>query len=107
MSGKTFTPQELAKFSGATADGPVYVAIKGIVFDVTANRQQYAPGQGYSIFAGKDASCALGKSSLKAEDCHADYSGLNDEEMKTLDNWVAFFQKKYPVVGHTAAAGTQ
>ncbi|KAF9275589.1 hypothetical protein BGZ68_010688 [Mortierella alpina] len=99
---KVFTKEELAKHDGTDATAPVYVAIKGIVFDVSAKRETYGPGAGYHVFAGKDASKALGKSSLKPEDCIADYSSLDEKEMKTLDDWVVFFEKRYPVVGKTA-----
>jgi hypothetical protein len=51
------------------------------------------------VFAGKDASKALGKSSLKIEDCISDYSELSEEDMETLDKWLAFFTKKYPILG--------
>jgi len=46
----------------------------------------------YHIFAGKDASKALGLSSTKAEDAVPDYSNLNAEALKTLDGWYAYFQ---------------
>ncbi|KAF9377581.1 hypothetical protein BGX21_003159 [Mortierella sp. AD011] len=62
----------------------------------------YGPGGGYHCFAGKDASKALGKSSLKPEDCVADYSELNETERKTLDDWYIFFEKRYAIVGKTA-----
>ncbi len=39
---------------------PIWVAIRGTVFDVSNKREVYGPGGGYSIFAGKDASRALG-----------------------------------------------
>lgn len=53
---KIFSSAELSEFNGSSPDKPVYLAIKGTVFDVTANREMYAPGKGYSVFAGKDAS---------------------------------------------------
>ncbi|CAO3573808.1 unnamed protein product [Mortierella alpina] len=99
---KVFTPEELAKHDGTNDSVPIYVAIKGKVFDVSTKKEMYGPGAGYHCFAGKDASKALGKSSLKPEDCIADYSGLDEKEMKTLDDWVVFFEKRYPVVGKTA-----
>jgi hypothetical protein len=42
---------------------------------------------------------ALGKSSLKPEDCIADYSDLDEKELKTLDEWHVFFSKRYSIVG--------
>ncbi len=53
---KVFTPEELAKHDGKDASAPIYVAIKGTVFDVSAKKEMYGPGAGYHCFAGKDAS---------------------------------------------------
>ncbi|PWN43146.1 cytochrome b5 [Ceraceosorus guamensis] len=94
-----FTAEELAKYDGKDENVPVYVAIKGQIFDVTPKREMYSPGKGYSIFAGKDASRALGMSSLKAEDANADYSTLDEKQMKVLDDWVAYYTKRYNIVG--------
>jgi membrane-associated progesterone receptor component len=52
-----------------------------------------APGKGYNIFAGRDASKALAKSSMKPEDLSADYSELADSELKVLDDWLAYYTK--------------
>ncbi|CDS07019.1 hypothetical protein LRAMOSA09542 [Lichtheimia ramosa] len=90
---------ELAKHDGSDPSLPIYVAIKGDIFDVTANKDAYGPGAGYSVFTGKDASKALGKSSLKPEDCIPDISELTEKELQTLDQWHAFFAKKYDIVG--------
>jgi membrane-associated progesterone receptor component len=96
---KKFTAQELLQFNASDPSLPIYLAIKGVVYDVTASREMYTPPKGYSVFSGKDASKALGMSSLKPEDCISDYSQLSPEDMNTLDKWVEFFKKKYPVVG--------
>lgn len=53
---RVFAYEELAKHDGKDSEAPVYVAIKGTVFDVSAKRAMYSPGAGYSCFAGKDAS---------------------------------------------------
>ena len=45
------------------------------------------------MFAGRDASKALGKSSMKAEDLSADYSELTEEELEVLDDWLAYYTK--------------
>ncbi|KAI8620727.1 cytochrome b5-like heme/steroid binding domain-containing protein [Chytriomyces sp. MP71] len=96
---RTFTAVELAEYNGADESKPIYLALKSVVYDVTSARKMYAPGTGYSIFAGKDASRALGMSSMKPTDCVADFSTLNAEQMETLDKWVTFYQKKYDIVG--------
>ena len=88
-----FTPEELSKFNGSDASKPVYVAIKGQIFDVSPKREMYSPGKGYHIFAGKDGSAGLGKSSLKPEDAISDYSGLDEKELKVLDDWVNYYTK--------------
>lgn len=90
---------DLKKYDGSDSSLPIYVAIKGTVFDVSAKREMYGSGGSYNIFAGKDASVALGKSSLKAEDATADYSILDAEERQVLDDWESFFSKRYNVVG--------
>lgn len=91
----------------AQCDGEInkcmYIGIKGTVFDVTNNTKAYGVGKGYHVFVGKDASRALGKSSLKKEDTDPniswDWSVLDDKEKKVLDDWYTFFSKRYNVVG--------
>ncbi|KAI8881625.1 cytochrome b5 [Backusella circina FSU 941] len=93
------TVSELKKYDGTDPSLPIYVGIKGDVFDVSAKREVYGAGNGYNVFTGKDSSKALGKSSLKIEDCVADYSDLTEKELQTLDEWHAFFSKRYNIVG--------
>ncbi|GAB5588121.1 hypothetical protein Unana1_03021 [Umbelopsis nana] len=94
-----FKLSELKTFDGSDPSQPIYVAIKGTVFDVSKKPEMYGAGSGYNCFAGKDASKALGKSSLNPEDCVADYSVLDEKEMKTLNDWYTFFEKRYNIVG--------
>ncbi|KAF9402477.1 hypothetical protein BGZ94_004899, partial [Podila epigama] len=77
---RIFTFAELAKHDGTDAAQPIYVAIKGSVFDVSTKKEMYGPGAGYHVFAGKDASRALAKQSLKPEDCVPEIADLNAEE---------------------------
>ncbi|KAI7867000.1 cytochrome b5-like heme/steroid binding domain-containing protein [Spinellus fusiger] len=93
---------ELAKCNGIDPSKPIYVAIKGDVFDVTKNTSAYGVGSGYNVFTGKDASRALAMSSLKPEDCIPDISGLDEKELKTLEEWHVFFSKRYDIVGKVA-----
>ncbi|KAF9958933.1 hypothetical protein BGZ72_010614 [Mortierella alpina] len=100
---RIFTSEELSGHDGTEENSTIYVAIKGTVFDVTGKKAMYGPGGGYHCFAGRDASKALGMSSLKVEDCVADYSGLTEKELKTLEDWYTFFEKRYPIAGKMQA----
>lgn len=95
-----FTLEQLKRFDGTDESLPIYVSIKGTVFDVTRKRDVYGPPTGsYRVFAGKDASRAFGLSSLKVEDADPDWSTLQEKELKTLEEWWSFFKKRYAVVG--------
>lgn len=56
------------------------------------------------VFAGKDSSRALAKSSLKPEDCVPQWSDLGDKEKGVLEDWFKFFSKRYNIVGKVAGA---
>ncbi|PFH46946.1 hypothetical protein AMATHDRAFT_153343 [Amanita thiersii Skay4041] len=99
-----FTPEELRKYDGSTPGNPIYVAIKGTIFDVTRKVDVYGPGKSYNIFAGKDGSKGLGMSSLNPEDAIADYSGLDEKDLKTLNEWHDFFSKRYNIVGRVVSS---
>jgi predicted heme/steroid binding protein len=49
------TETQLSSYDGRTPGEPIYLAIDGDVYDVTAGRESYGPGGSYSIFAGRDA----------------------------------------------------
>ncbi|KAF7313107.1 Cytochrome B5 [Mycena kentingensis (nom. inval.)] len=94
-----FTLEHLWTYNGTDPSRGLLVSIKGTVFDVSTNPAVYALNRSYNLFAGRDASYAMGKSSLRWEDAHPDYSALNEVEMGVLDQWHAMFSKKYRVVG--------
>ncbi|KAK7311918.1 hypothetical protein RJT34_10390 [Clitoria ternatea] len=92
------TAQQLAQYNGTDPSKPIYVAIKGRVFDVTTGKNFYGPGGPYAMFAGKDASRALAKMSKNDEDISSSLDGLSDKEICVLNDWENKFQAKYPVV---------
>ncbi|KAL4879791.1 cytochrome b5-like heme/steroid binding domain-containing protein [Aspergillus karnatakaensis] len=92
------TVEELSKCDGSDPNLPIYVAIKGVVFDVSRN-SAYGPDGQYKVFAGKDASRALACSSLKAEQCRPEWYDLEEKDKKVLDEWFTFFSKRYNIVG--------
>ncbi|KAJ6164285.1 Cytochrome b5 [Penicillium chermesinum] len=112
--------EELAKCDGTDSSRPTLVAIKGVVFDVSRN-PAYGPTGQYrgefdtdtrwrylltvnQVFAGKDPSRALAKSSLKPEDCVPDWYDLEDKDKVVLDEWFTFFSKRYNIVGKVEGA---
>ena len=92
------TVAELRAYDGSEDGKPIYVAVKGIVYDVTSGKSFYGLGGAYSLFAGRDASRALGKMSKNEEDVSGNLDGLTEKELGVLDDWEKKFQDKYPVV---------
>ncbi|WCJ30427.1 membrane-associated progesterone binding protein 2 [Euphorbia peplus] len=98
-----FTPQQLAQYNGADSSKPIYVAIKGRVFNVTTGITFYGPGGSYALFAGKDATRALAKMSKNEEDISPSMEGLTEKEIGVLNDWEKKFEAKYPVVGRVVS----
>jgi predicted heme/steroid binding protein len=106
---RTFTRSELAKYKGEHG-GPIYLAVRGHVFDVSAGRKHYGPGGGYSGFAGRDASRAFADLCF-TDDClkraHILDDSMTQEQKDSVQHWFDFYQnelaadgsKKYPHVG--------
>ncbi|KAL2001230.1 hypothetical protein VTN02DRAFT_2073 [Thermoascus thermophilus] len=108
---RTFTPSTLLPFNGADG-GPVYLAVRGRVFDVTPGRNFYGPGGPYENFAGRDASRGLACQSFDEEMLTKDLKGplddlsdLNEEQLENLRGWEERFLEKYLVVGKLVAEG--
>jgi membrane-associated progesterone receptor component len=58
----------------------------------------------HPVFAGHDASRALGMTSTKAEDVRPDWYDLPEDQKKVLGDWLTFFSKRYNVVGKVEGA---
>ncbi|KAI9920086.1 hypothetical protein PsorP6_015733 [Peronosclerospora sorghi] len=96
-----FTPEELLPFNGEHGQ-PIYIAVLDEVYDVSRKRDLYGPGEGYHVFAGRDASRALAKMSFEKEDLESDdLSDLSFMDKETLNDWVTKFAvyNDYPNVG--------
>ncbi|KAH0494477.1 hypothetical protein TgHK011_001094 [Trichoderma gracile] len=75
---KTYTPHTLLPFNGED-NKPVFLAVRGAVYDVSRGRNFYGPG---------DLDGPLD-----------DLKDLGDEEMEALRGWEERFSEKYDVIG--------
>ncbi|XAR69976.1 hypothetical protein NMG60_11001773 [Bertholletia excelsa] len=97
------TLEQLRQYDGTDSSKPVYLAVRGRIFDVTTGKSFYGPGGPYAVFAGKDASRALAKMSKNEEDVIASLDGLSDKEIGVLNDWEKKFEAKYPIVGRVVS----
>lgn len=108
---RDFTLIQLREFDGSSPieEKPIYVGIKGEVFDVTSAHEMYGKGSSYNCFAGREASRALGLLSFDEADLsNLDISDLGSFAIQSLDDWYDKFKhvKKYPIVGKVSIAPT-
>lgn len=110
---QTFTPPTLRPNNGENG-APVYLAVRGRVFDVTPGRNFYGPGGPYENFAGRDASRGLAHGSFDEDMLTKDLQGpldtledLDDEQKDALRGWEERFLEKYLVVGKLVAVGNE
>ncbi|XP_034967177.1 neudesin [Zootoca vivipara] len=100
---RLFTDSELARYGGQQEDQPIYIAVKGVVFDVTSGKEFYAKGAPYNALAGKDSTRGIAKMSLDPVDLTHDTVGLTEEELQALEEtFHNVYKAKYPIVGYTA-----
>ncbi|OCH91542.1 cytochrome b5 [Obba rivulosa] len=119
---QTYTPKTLEPFNGQEGKR-ILLAIKGVVYDVTAGRNFYGPNGMYANFAGRDASRGMAKQSFDTEmltpiDQPLDkLDDLTSEEIENMKGkwsstsplcrltglprtgWMDHFQNKYIVCG--------
>lgn len=92
-------------FSGENGT-PVFLAVRGKVFDVSNGRNFYGPGGPYSNFAGRDASRGLACGSFDEDMLTEDLDGpldtlegLTSDQLEALQGWEDRFSEKYDVIG--------
>ncbi|KAJ2773653.1 Dihydrodipicolinate synthase [Coemansia nantahalensis] len=105
VAKRDFTPHELAENDGHDEETPLYIGIKGTVYDVSSSRAFYGPGGPYANFAGRDASRGLALASFEKDilteldDPIDDLADLTKADQAALDEWAEFFAGKYTAVG--------
>lgn len=80
------------------------VPARSLVFDVSSGEDFYGPDRAYHIFAGRNCQRALALVKVKQEEVdNTDLSDLDEENMKTLDDWIKKYHSKYVHVGYLQA----
>ncbi|MEQ2220238.1 hypothetical protein ILYODFUR_003288 [Ilyodon furcidens] len=69
---RLFTEEELQRFNGREEGQPIYMAVKGVVFDVSRGKEFYGKDAPYNALVGKDSSRAVAKMSLDPADLTSD-----------------------------------
>ncbi|EMG46723.1 MSBP1 Membrane steroid-binding protein 1 [Candida maltosa Xu316] len=97
------TLSELSQYDGTDKKLPIYLAIDGEVFDVSASANIYGPGGAYHDLSGKDASRVFVTGCFRKKDEYTyDMRGLDEKEVnEDITSWKEFFHnhKKYWHVG--------
>lgn len=96
--------EEMDGFDGA----PLYLSIKGRVYDVSEGGKFYAEGGEYHDWVGKDASRSFGTGcrggvDRTGMDCLSEsLEGLTDNEIREIDRWLELYEThdKYTFVGY-------
>lgn len=113
---REYTLDELLPFNGRDREH-ILLGVGNNVYDVSSSPQYYGPDGSYAALAGRDASQSLASNRiLKFESGHLQtfdtFTKMSSEERSTLNDWIAFFDRKYPQVGtvvrsHTWAGSDQ
>ncbi|KAF2843532.1 cytochrome b5 [Patellaria atrata CBS 101060] len=79
------TDTELSAYDGSDPSKPIYLALNGSIYDVTAGRETYSPGGSYHFFAGHDAARAFLTGCFK-DDITPDMRGVEEMYMPLEDD---------------------
>ncbi|KAK2922814.1 Cytochrome b5-like heme/steroid binding domain [Fusarium oxysporum f. sp. vasinfectum] len=100
---KSFTLGHLAKYKGhiheENLDNPVYVAVSGILYDVSSSRALNGVDGPRASFAGRDITVALAKGNMDLAGAKLEDSTLSEIEMTNLRKWEKKFIYEYEDVG--------
>ncbi|CAF3770421.1 unnamed protein product [Adineta steineri] len=92
---RLFTSDELQSY---TKD-ELYLAILGHVFNVSSAPRFYSSSGSYKFYTGRDASRSFHTGKTSDEDLTDDLSGLNDEAIAGIYQWLTFYEKQYSKIG--------
>ena len=96
LPGRLFTREELARHD--SHGSPILLAIMGRVYDVTKSRA-YQPDGSYPFFAGLDGTRAFATGEFNDEGLIDDITGLDDDSVRSIADWVKTYDEEYTYVG--------
>ena len=93
-------PYDYSKI-GEGGEGEIWLSVLGEVYNVTAGRDYYGQGSGYSVFAGKDASASFSTGDFSEEGTKKNLSDLPAKQLSGIDGWRRFYaeHETYKQVG--------
>lgn len=98
-----FSLEDLALYNGSDPALPIYIAINGSVYDVSASPKIYGPKGPYRFFSGRDAARAFVTGCFQKEDEFTyDLRGIDPEEAAhDIRSWQQYYEtsRKYWSVG--------
>lgn len=88
---------QLALYNGSDPSLPIYVAINGSVFDVSASPRIYGPTGPYRFFSGRDAARAFVTGCFQnQEEFTHDLRGLDPEEAEhDIQGWQKYYRHSH------------
>lgn len=97
------TLDQLALFNGSDPTLPIYVAVNGSVYDVSASPRVYGPKGPYRFFSGRDAARAFVTGCFqKPDELTYDLRGIDpDEAVHDIKSWQEYYHhsSRYWFVG--------
>lgn len=92
---RIFTSELLKRFQGTGSPNSkeIYLAILGVVYNVTDGREYYEGNDGYGCFSGRDASRAFVTGEFKGDGVTDSLEGLSATETKAVKEWQDFYEK--------------
>eukprot|EP00633_Aureoumbra_lagunensis_P001141 CAMPEP_0197290546 /NCGR_PEP_ID=MMETSP0890-20130614/7737_1 /TAXON_ID=44058 ORGANISM="Aureoumbra lagunensis, Strain CCMP1510" /NCGR_SAMPLE_ID=MMETSP0890 /ASSEMBLY_ACC=CAM_ASM_000533 /LENGTH=130 /DNA_ID=CAMNT_0042762577 /DNA_START=195 /DNA_END=587 /DNA_ORIENTATION=+ len=102
---ETVSNEELMSANGENG-APIWLSIKGRVYDVSSSPNFYGPGRPYSKLVAKDATRAFGLGCAAPHCLVSDIEGLSERQLKEIDRWIELYEThdKYKFIGTLESA---
>ena len=97
------TPEDLATKNGEDGGTELWLSILGKVYDVSTGKMYYAPGSGYHIFAGRDATIPFITGNFTDEEAQKSTEELTPAQLYSIErDWAQFYanHERYKLVGY-------